>query len=216
MIHHPHLSALEVRFSRRCAIQIDVYLYLYHTTYNFTRLQAFLFCFTQSSWIVSKAEHVSGAGAVKISAHRSHLSTILFSLWLLLSVNDIPPSVTPAPTHETSGTRSTVFFHAQLPLVQFSGSLRSAVSSKYKNVLRGCRRFVWRNGFSTELWLSSTDGRWAEVDRKGIPVFPDDWCCNVKPPMSQPSYEFRSVALTTMSPCWAELRFYRLQLQNVG
>ena len=25
----PHLSALEVRFSRRCAIQIDVYLYLY-------------------------------------------------------------------------------------------------------------------------------------------------------------------------------------------
>jgi len=24
----PHLSALEVRFSRRCAIQIDVYLYL--------------------------------------------------------------------------------------------------------------------------------------------------------------------------------------------
>ena len=26
----PHLSALEVRFSRRCAIQIDVYLYLYH------------------------------------------------------------------------------------------------------------------------------------------------------------------------------------------
>ena len=27
----PHLSALEVRFSRRCAIQIDVYLYLYLT-----------------------------------------------------------------------------------------------------------------------------------------------------------------------------------------
>jgi len=25
----PHLSALEVRFSRRCALQIDVYLYLY-------------------------------------------------------------------------------------------------------------------------------------------------------------------------------------------
>jgi len=25
----PHLSALEARFSRRCAIQIDVYLYLY-------------------------------------------------------------------------------------------------------------------------------------------------------------------------------------------
>ena len=28
-IYDPHLSALEVRFSRRCAIQIDVYLYLY-------------------------------------------------------------------------------------------------------------------------------------------------------------------------------------------
>jgi len=27
----PHLSALEVRFSRRCAIQIYVYLYLYLT-----------------------------------------------------------------------------------------------------------------------------------------------------------------------------------------
>ena len=29
----PHLSALEVRFSRRCAIQIDVYLYLYPKIY---------------------------------------------------------------------------------------------------------------------------------------------------------------------------------------
>jgi len=27
----PHLSALEVKFSRRCAIQIDVYVYLTHT-----------------------------------------------------------------------------------------------------------------------------------------------------------------------------------------
>jgi len=27
----PHLSALEVRFSRRCAIQIDVYLTLHQT-----------------------------------------------------------------------------------------------------------------------------------------------------------------------------------------
>jgi len=30
----PHLSALEVRFSRRCAIQIDVYLYLYLWLYT--------------------------------------------------------------------------------------------------------------------------------------------------------------------------------------
>jgi len=29
----PHLSALEVRFSRRCAIQIDVYLTLPLTEY---------------------------------------------------------------------------------------------------------------------------------------------------------------------------------------
>ena len=35
----PHLSALEVRFSRRCAIQIDVYLYLYQpATCNNARL----------------------------------------------------------------------------------------------------------------------------------------------------------------------------------
>ena len=42
----PHLSALEVRFSRRCAIQIDVYLYLYNKKFCSRRSQH---CFVSHS-----------------------------------------------------------------------------------------------------------------------------------------------------------------------
>jgi len=38
----PHLSALEVRFSRRCAIQIDVYLYLTHEASEFAPFCLFI------------------------------------------------------------------------------------------------------------------------------------------------------------------------------
>ena len=53
----PHLSALEVRFSRRCAIQIDVYLYLYLvliTLQLFVKLQVSSFIRSQYMQEVQK------------------------------------------------------------------------------------------------------------------------------------------------------------------
>jgi len=71
----PHLSALKVRFSRRCAIQIDVYLYLYLTNRNGRSKQP----------IIKAANQMLALFAVSIYATHATQSVALRALRFALS-----------------------------------------------------------------------------------------------------------------------------------
>jgi len=65
----PHLSALEVRFSRRCAIQIDVYLYLTTHAQHMARV-----CCWMSRVAVAKMRSISAADAASAKSGSSESS----------------------------------------------------------------------------------------------------------------------------------------------
>jgi len=68
----PHLSALEVRFSRRCAIQIDVYLYLYlYIGASVARIRRIFDLVITDTNICGKTLH----RVVKLCIHASRLDT---------------------------------------------------------------------------------------------------------------------------------------------
>ena len=67
----PHLSALEVRFSRRCAIQIDVYLYLTLPCVACCKLNAIL---SACVWLDNRSQH---AAHVTVAIRPIRLDSIL-------------------------------------------------------------------------------------------------------------------------------------------